>query len=108
MGSASGAGFLTDRARILVTVADQGVGIPKEHHNEVFEKFFSTKTKHENGRRGVGLGLAFCKLVVEAHGGSIWVESPFKSDEQQALKGCRFLFALPVESIRQEKGDCDG
>ncbi|APG27490.1 hypothetical protein A7E78_06325 [Syntrophotalea acetylenivorans] len=107
IASATGAGFQADGARILVTVTDQGGGIPKEHHKEVFEKFFSTKTKHENGRRGVGLGLAFCKLVAEAHGGSIWVESPFKSDEQQAMKGCRFLFALPVEDPRQEQVGCD-
>lgn len=107
LGSASAAGFQADRDHVLVTVADQGGGIPKEHHKEVFEKFFSAKTKHENGRRGVGLGLSFCKLVVEAHGGRIWVESPFKSDERQALKGCRFLFALPVEVPEEALVDCD-
>ncbi len=107
IGPVNSTGVPSDKDYILVTVADQGVGIPKEHQKEVFEKFFSAKTTHENGRRGVGLGLSFCKLVVEAHGGRIWVESPYESDEQQALKGSRFLFTLPVEVPEQAQVDCD-
>ena len=59
----------------LFTVADDGVGIPPEYHDIIFRKFEQVKTPHIPRVRSSGLGLAFCKLVVEAHGGRIWVKS---------------------------------
>ena len=59
----------------LFTVADDGVGIPVEYHDIIFRKFEQVKTPHIPRVRSSGLGLAFCKLVVEAHGGRIWVKS---------------------------------
>jgi signal transduction histidine kinase len=56
---------------ILVAVRDTGPGIPPEIAGRLFQKFV---TGRQTGR-GSGLGLAFCKLTVEAHGGRIWVES---------------------------------
>lgn len=74
---------------IKVWVEDDGLGIPTEMKEFIFEKF--TRLKVEGTPKGVGLGLAFCRLAVEAHGGKIWVES--KPD-----RGSRFIFSLPIKS----------
>jgi signal transduction histidine kinase len=69
---------LTARAEgngILFGVQDNGPGIPEEFHELIFQKFGRVKTGHVPRVRSSGLGLAFCKLVVEAHGGRIWVRS---------------------------------
>lgn len=73
----------------LFTVADDGVGIPVEYHDIIFRKFEQVKTPHIPRVRSSGLGLAFCKLVVEAHGGRIWVKSG------GAMVGSAFHFWLP-------------
>ena len=73
-----------DRARL--SVRDGGPGIAEEHRSRIFEKF--SQIAAVDARRGTGLGLAFCKLAVEAHGGEIGVES-------EAGKGSVFWFTLP-------------
>jgi two-component system sensor histidine kinase/response regulator len=60
---------------VLFTVSDDGPGIPKEYHEIIFRKFEQVKTPNAPRVRSSGLGLAFCKLVVESHGGRIWVHS---------------------------------
>ncbi len=75
----------------LFTVADDGVGIPTEYHELIFRKFEQVKTPHIPRVRSSGLGLAFCKLVVEAHGGRIWVKSGGE------MVGSAFHFWLPVK-----------
>jgi signal transduction histidine kinase len=82
----------------LVTVSDQGIGIPKAHQKNVFDKFFTVKSREEKGRKGLGLGLSFCKLVVEAHGGFIWVKSPINDHGEKENPGCRLSFAIPMKS----------
>jgi len=82
-------GARTDSGGTLFTVADDGVGIPPEYHDIIFRKFEQVKTPHVPRVRSSGLGLAFCKLVVEAHGGRIWVKS---GSERQ---GSAFHFWLP-------------
>ncbi len=73
---------------LLVGVSDTGPGIPEEARVRIFEKFQRVTTI--KGRRlGTGLGLAFCKLAVESHGGSIWVEN----NEGQ---GSTFTIRLPL------------
>jgi PAS domain S-box-containing protein len=74
---------------VLFCFEDQGPGIPEEQLEAVFIKFTRLKTTHTT--HGFGLGLAFCKLAVEAHGGQIWVES-------QVGKGTRFSFTIPFET----------
>ena len=73
---------------VLFTVADNGPGIPEEYHEIIFRKFERAKTPSAPRVRSSGLGLAFCKLAVEAHGGRIWVQSA-------EGKGSQFHFTLP-------------
>jgi signal transduction histidine kinase len=73
---------------LLFTVSDTGPGIPAESQEHIFERF--TRLESAKGTRGTGLGLPFCKLAVEAHGGKIWVEST-------PGEGSRFKFSLPLE-----------
>ena len=70
-----------------VSVADNGPGIPPGKEKEIFEKFMRGAT--ESAIPGVGLGLAICRSIVEAHGGKIWVEPVPEG-------GARFVFTLPV------------
>jgi len=74
---------------VLISVADTGPGIPRERQARVFEKFEQLREPQAGRPTGVGLGLAFCKLAVEAHGGRIWVES-------EEGKGSRFSFTMPL------------
>jgi two-component system sensor histidine kinase/response regulator len=83
-------GARRDNDGTLFTVADDGVGIPVEYHDIIFRKFEQVKTPHIPRVRSSGLGLAFCKLVVEAHGGRIWVKSGGE------MIGSAFHFWLPV------------
>jgi signal transduction histidine kinase len=81
---------------ILFTVADNGPGIPPEYHEVIFRKFERVKNQSIPRTRSSGLGLAFCKLVVDAHGGRIWVQSAGEG------KGSAFHFSLPtVPAYRQ-------
>lgn len=73
-------------AKILV--ADQGPGIPPEFHARIFDKFGQVNAEGQQRKYSTGLGLTFCKLAVEAHGGSIGVESI-------PGKGSTFWFILP-------------
>ena len=80
----------------LATITDHGPGIPKYYQKNIFEKFFTNNPQPNKGKRGLGLGLAFCKLVVEAHEGLIWTNSPLYNDDREKNKGCRFNFILPT------------
>jgi two-component system sensor histidine kinase/response regulator len=64
-----------DASGILFTVADNGPGIPSEYQEVIFRKFEQVRMPHAPRVRSSGLGLAFCRLVVEQHGGRIWVRS---------------------------------
>ena len=73
--------------QVQVWVQDHGGGIPASEHGRIFDKF--TRLKSGNGPKGLGLGLAYCRLAVQAHGGKIWVES-------ELGVGSRFTFSLPI------------
>ena len=79
-----------DGEGVMFTVADNGPGIPPQYHEVIFRKFERVKTQGVPRTRSSGLGLAFCKMVVDAHGGRIWVQSA----EGQ---GSSFHFTLPVQ-----------
>jgi two-component system, NtrC family, sensor histidine kinase KinB len=73
-------------AWLVMWVQDRGIGIPPAYYERIFEKFGQVRGRKA---RGTGLGLTFCRLAVEAHGGRIWVES-------EEGKGSVFAFALPL------------
>jgi PAS domain S-box-containing protein len=86
---------------LLTEISDQGPGIPKKFQNAIFDKFFSLKQGDFDRRSGLGLGLAFCRLAVESHGGLIWVKSPLFNEPSSKRRGSRFCFALPaVDKVR--------
>lgn len=73
---------------VLVSIRDNGPGIPAEYQEKIFEKFGQVEIRHIARKYSTGLGLAFCKLAVEAHHGKIWVES-------EAGAGSVFFFEIP-------------
>ncbi len=80
-------GAQKDKESVRFWVQDNGPGIPPSEHIRIFDKFARVKGKDRPG--GLGIGLAFCRIAVQAHGGKIWVES----EEGQ---GSKFIFTLPV------------
>ena len=76
-------------ADYVVSIADRGPGIPDAHFDRIFERFF-TYRPGSNRRDHVGLGLAICRAIVEAHGGRI-------RGETRPGGGARFIVDLPLE-----------
>jgi signal transduction histidine kinase len=83
--------------QVIVSVADCGPGIPPGERERIFERFAQVQGAGGH-RRGFGLGLTFCRLAIEGHGGKIWAEP--RDDGQ----GSRFVFTLPLVSEHQEVG----
>ncbi|MCS0655172.1 cell wall metabolism sensor histidine kinase WalK [Cytobacillus firmus] len=81
---------------IIVSVSDQGVGIPKENIEQIFERFYRVDKARTRKLGGTGLGLAIAKEMVEAHGGKIWAAST-------EGKGTTISFSLPY--VRSEEDD---
>ena len=77
-----------DKDFIKISITDTGTGIPKEMLSKVFDKFTQVAAKKSGGAASTGLGLTFCKMVVEAHGGKVGVDS-------ELGKGSTFFFYLP-------------
>jgi signal transduction histidine kinase len=83
--------LVPEKGGLCISVKDNGDGLAPEYHQKIFDKFEQVKLKSEEGRVGSsGLGLNFCKMAVEAHGGKIWVESEGEG------RGCTFRSLLPV------------
>jgi PAS domain S-box-containing protein len=74
---------------VVVSVADQGKGIPADYADKIFERFFQVDAASTRKTGGSGLGLSIAKGIVTAHGGKIWVES-------QPGQGSVFRFTLPI------------
>lgn len=74
-GSAITLGIIEDPGKVHLYVRDDGPGIPPAYHERIFEKFCQVGDGANRKKYSSGLGLAFCKMAVEAHGGRIWVES---------------------------------
>ncbi len=77
---------------IVVTVSDNGPGISDDNKAHIFEMFFIGNNKIADGRRGLGLGLALCKSIIDAHNGTITLSD-------NTPHGCIFTFTLPAERI---------
>jgi|WetSurMetagenome_2_1015567.scaffolds.fasta_scaffold00155_29 K+-sensing histidine kinase KdpD len=82
------ASYCDDPKETIVSISDQGNGVPMDMRNKIFEKYCSGGDDIIALETGSGMGLTFCKLVVEAHGGHIWVE-----DAESG--GAKFVFTLP-------------
>lgn len=97
-----------DTQYIRISVKDTGIGVAPEDHERIFERFHTagdtklhstSKTAYRGG--GLGLGLAICKGIIEAHNGRIWVESPgFDPDK---LPGSEFIVTLPLMVQRKDR-----
>jgi two-component system sensor histidine kinase/response regulator len=79
---------------VAVSVSDSGSGIPKELQQRIFDKYATVEAKTNRMRGSTGLGLAFCKLAVELHGGKIWVED-------RSGGGSIFRFTLPLSGVKK-------
>lgn len=88
---------------VEIIISDNGIGIDPEDHSRIFEKFgrlgdtthhSSGKTKYKGG--GPGLGLPIAKGIIEAHGGTIWVES--EGYDEERFPGTKFHILIPVRS----------
>jgi signal transduction histidine kinase len=77
---------------VIVAVEDHGIGIPQNQFDHVFEQFYQVDGSRTRQYGGMGIGLALCRAVVEAHGGKIWVESAGEG------QGSTFFVALPWDS----------
>ncbi|MBO0958429.1 cell wall metabolism sensor histidine kinase WalK [Neobacillus sp. MM2021_6] len=82
--------------KIIASVSDQGVGIPKENIGKIFDRFYRVDKARTRKLGGTGLGLAIAKEMVHAHGGDIWV----KSEEG---KGTEISFTLPYERSEEDE-----
>ena len=74
---------------VRIRVRDSGVGIPQESIGSIFDRFVQARNRRQGKTRGTGLGLAFCRKAVDAHGGYIWAES-------EPGKGSVFTILLPA------------
>ncbi|MDD5127539.1 MAG: ATP-binding protein [Dehalococcoidales bacterium] len=85
--------------KIEISVSDEGIGIPEELQQKIFQRFYQVENSKRGNRKGTGLGLAICRGIIEAHGGRIWVASA-------SGKGAKFSFTLPVsEAADKDKPD---
>ncbi|MEN9331534.1 MAG: hypothetical protein RLZZ94_624 [Bacteroidota bacterium] len=80
---------------VVISVKDQGQGIPSNDIHRVFLPFARTSVASTNGEKSTGLGLTIAKRIVEAHGGNIWLSS-------EVGKGTTFFFSLPINEYKRE------
>ena len=85
---------------VLVTVSDEGEGIPADHLEAVFGRFAQVDASDSREKEGTGLGLAICRGIIEQHGGRIWALS-------EPGSGATFCFTLPVVDASDHAGTPD-
>lgn len=85
-----------EKPRVILYVADQGIGIPQEEAARIFSRYYRVDSSLRRGTAGVGLGLFLSKAILDAHGGAIWVRS-------EPGRGATFFVALPLEPRSAEE-----
>jgi two-component system, OmpR family, sensor histidine kinase VicK len=85
-----------EEEKIIVSVSDQGMGIPKENISKVFDRFYRVDKARTRKLGGTGLGLAIAKEMVNVHGGMIWAVS-------EEGKGTEISFSLPYEQSEEDE-----
>jgi two-component system, OmpR family, sensor histidine kinase ChvG len=86
-----------DGRAVLITVEDQGPGIPDEKLTAIFDRFYTERPLGEKFGTHSGLGLSISKQIVEAHRGVIWAENR-KDARGACITGARFCIRLPAET----------
>jgi len=86
----------------VITVADDGIGVPLDQQDNLFTKFFRADNARTKETEGTGLGLHLVKMIADLAGGSVWVDSP-KSDG----KGSAFHLSLPWTGMQSKEGEVD-
>ena len=81
---------------ITVSVHDQGMGIPKDNVDKIFERFYRVDKARARAMGGTGLGLAIAKEMITAHGGQIWARSV-------EGKGTTIFFTLPHDGTQEDE-----
>ena len=88
-GGTIAVGLRREDDRIILQVTDTGIGIPRNHQGRIFDRFYQVDGSSKRRYDGMGLGLALVKEVIEAHGGTVAVESIVD-------KGSTFIVTLPI------------
>jgi two-component system sensor histidine kinase VicK len=83
-------GMTVEEGFLLIQISDEGMGIPKENVDRIFDRFYRVDRARSREMGGTGLGLAISKEMINAHGGVIWAESKYG-------KGTTIFFTLPFE-----------
>ncbi|GAF04536.1 hybrid sensor histidine kinase/response regulator transcription factor [Saccharicrinis fermentans] len=83
--------------KVVIKVADDGIGIPEAHIQNIFQRFYQAGQSLDLTKPGTGLGLSLCQKMVELHGGNIGVES-------REGEGCCFIVNFPYEAYEEDKG----
>ena len=81
-----------DAGKVWIRVEDDGDGIPEDLKENIFDEFITRSDEKGDRQRGIGLGLAICKAVVNAHGGNIYAENRKEG-------GARFMFWLEARQV---------
>jgi signal transduction histidine kinase len=89
--------YIAHGSGVSIKVKDSGVGIPEEELGNLFQKYRQASSAKTSDHRGIGLGLVICKRIVEAHGGSICVQS-------KEGQGTTFTFTIPTEETTGNPG----
>ena len=85
----------------IVTIDDDGVGIPKDDLEAIFRRFYTQRPKGTAFGNHSGLGLAICRQIMDAHGGSVTASN--RTDAAGKITGARFILELPLQIVEKDK-----